>query len=288
MLYLSAHFLTAERSPISLLSAMEITGRAQPYWVVHSRVDAGGLVVAGLTVFRWLGVCRSRSPRWKTVIPCLTRGVAPESRGVLRPADRHVTLRARKGAAMDFVSPPYTFVLVDGIVAPRLFGAIYRRFAASVELNGDEDVLEFGCGSGGIAERLAPRLPNGSLTCVDISPPMVRIATRRLKRYDNVRCLVGRISELALAENAFDCIVIHNALHDVTESERPETAEILALTLRPGGTLYLREPTDPSHGMPPDSYRALLTAAGLTEARSSEKRVFILGSVFDATFVKPG
>jgi len=187
---------------------------------------------------------------------------------------------------MDFVNPPRIFVLVDGELAPRLFGGFYRRYVDAMELDGSEDVVEFGCGSGGIAERLAPRLPRGTLTCVDISPPMVRIARRRLQRYDNTRCLEGRIDELELADASYDLIVIHNALHDVTEQDQQATVAELVRLLRPGGRLELREPTKPSHGMAPSAYRQLLTGGGMTELRSKEYKVFPIGPVFDACFAK--
>jgi len=188
---------------------------------------------------------------------------------------------------MDFVNPPYVFVLMDGILGPRLFGASYRRYAETIELRGDEDVLEFGCGSGGVAERLAPRLPKGSLTCVDISPPMVEIAARRLKKYSNARCLVGRIENLALPESGFDLVVIHNALHDVAETERRATAATLVRLLKPGGRLHLREPTKLPHGLASDAYRALLVEAGLSEVRSHDDKSFLIGRAFDAVFARP-
>jgi len=188
---------------------------------------------------------------------------------------------------MDFVNPPYAFVLVDGILAPRMFGSFFRRYAASIELAGNEAVLEFGCGSGGISERLAPRLKEGAVTCFDISPPMIQIATRRMRKYNNVRCLVGSIEELALAESSFDVVVAHNALHDVPEEERSSTTTALVRTLAPGGMLYLREPTKPSHGLPATTYRALIGEAGLSEVRSREYKVFPIGPVFDAVFAKP-
>jgi len=189
---------------------------------------------------------------------------------------------------MDFVNPPWAFVLIDGWLAPRLFRSFYRRYAAGIELTGSEDVLEFGCGSGGIAEHLLQRLPDGSLMCADISPPMIRIAERRLAGYANASCRVGRIEDLTLPAASVDIVVIHNALHDIPEADRPETLRELARLLRPGGRLALREPTKPSHGMPATVYRTALTAAGLKEHRSSEYKVFPAGPVFDAVFVKPG
>lgn len=76
VLFLGAHFLTTERSPISLLSAMGITGREQPHWFALNRVDVGGFVLDGLVVLCWLGVYRSASRRWKTAIPWLACGGA--------------------------------------------------------------------------------------------------------------------------------------------------------------------------------------------------------------------
>jgi len=189
---------------------------------------------------------------------------------------------------MDFVHPSFAFVLVDGLIAPRLFASLYRDYAGTIELEGSEDLLEFGCGSGGIAERLAPRLTTGSLTCVDISPPMVRIATRRMAKHDHVKCLTGRIEDLALAGASYDVVVIHNALHDVTEDERASTVETLASLLRPGGRLYFREPTVQPHGLPTGEYHTLMQGAGLREVRSREGRRFPMGPFLEAVFERPG
>lgn len=187
---------------------------------------------------------------------------------------------------MDFVNPPFAFVLVDGVIAPRIFASFYRRYAATIELDGNEVVLEFGCGSGGISERLASRLGEGSLKCVDISPPMLRIAQRRLKKHNNVQCFVGRIEDLAVDRNSVDVVIIHNALHDVEGEERQATVDALVSTLKPGGRLCFREPTKPLHGLPVAEYREMMLKAGLSEARAREYKVFPIGWVFDAVFVK--
>ncbi len=190
---------------------------------------------------------------------------------------------------MDFENPDFLFVLVDGRLVPRLFPFFYRRYAETIELRGDESVLDFGAGSGGIAMHLAPRLKDGgSVTCVDICPPLVRIAEKRLRRYPNAKCLLGRIENLDLEAASFDRIVIHNALHDIPEGEREKTVAELARVLKTGGTLHLREPVKPSHGATPDEIRALMNGVGLSEERAREVRLFPIGPVFDAVFAKKG
>jgi len=190
---------------------------------------------------------------------------------------------------MDFENPDFLFVLIDGRLVPRLFPFFYRRYADTIDLTGSESVLDFGAGSGGIAMHLAPRLKDGgSVTCVDICPPLIRIAEKRLRRYSNARCLLGRIETHALDPGSFDRIVIHNALHDIPDDEREKTVAELARVLKPAGKLYLREPVKPSHGATPDGIRALMNGVGIEEERSSEYKLFPIGPVYDAVFAKKG
>lgn len=189
--------------------------------------------------------------------------------------------------SMDFTHPPRMFVFVDGVLAPRIFPFFYRGFASSIGLNGDENVLEFGGGSGGISERLAGRLKHGSLTCMDICPPMLEIAKRRLRKFPQARCLQGRIEDLDLRTGSLDVVVIHNALHDLPRSERSSVVRTLVSLLKPGGRLHFREPTKSPHGFPAATYRALMEEAGLEEAAGREYRRFPIGTVFHATFRKP-
>src|SRR4029077_11451509 len=49
-------------------------------------------------------------------------------------------------------------------------------------LRGDERVLDAGCGSGRVTERLLERLPDGRVVALDGSPSMIAEARRRLAR----------------------------------------------------------------------------------------------------------
>ncbi len=62
-------------------------------------------------------------------------------------------------------------------------------------------------------------------------------------------------------------------LHDVPPWDRPAIVAELARLLRPGGRLFLREPTGKKHGMPAAQARELFAAAGLTETLASEGKV---------------
>jgi len=178
-------------------------------------------------------------------------------------------------------------VLVNGLLAPRLFLHFYRRYADSLELAGNEAFLEIGCGSGGVSTHLARRLRRGgSLTCIDISPQMLRIARRRLRRHRHVVCRLGSLDSLSFPPGVFGGCVIHLVLHEIAPSQRASTLQAMAVALEPSARVFVREPTDLHDGMPADEIRRLFRATGFREARAREYRVVPAGHVYEAVYVR--
>ena len=103
-------------------------------------------------------------------------------------------------------------------------------------LVGDERVLDAGCGSGRVTERLLERLPRGRAVALDASPAMVAEARRRLARFgDRVAYLVADLGgPLPIAEPV-DAIVSTATFHWVPDHDA--LFRNLAAVLRPGGEL---------------------------------------------------
>jgi trans-aconitate 2-methyltransferase len=101
-----------------------------------------------------------------------------------------------------------------------------------LELRGDEAVIDAGCGSGRVAERLIDRLPSGSLLAVDASEAMIAKAQERLG--DQASYLVADLSELEVAEPV-DLIFSTATFHWILDHER--LFGRLRQALRPGGRL---------------------------------------------------
>ncbi|MEA2313935.1 MAG: trans-aconitate 2-methyltransferase [Solirubrobacteraceae bacterium] len=123
----------------------------------------------------------------------------------------------------------------DGLSYDRISGpmeALGRDVLARLELNGDETVLDAGCGSGRISEALLERLPNGRLIALDESPSMVAAARRRLDARAEVR--VGDLLALEL-EQPVDAILSTATFHWIADHERLFAR--LHSALRPGGQL---------------------------------------------------
>jgi trans-aconitate 2-methyltransferase len=110
--------------------------------------------------------------------------------------------------------------------------ALGREVLERLQLNGDELVLDAGCGSGRITETLIERLPRGGVIAVDESPSMVQAARERLGERADVREM--DLLELQL-EEPVDAILSTATFHWIKDHER--LFQRLHAALRPGGQL---------------------------------------------------
>jgi len=101
-----------------------------------------------------------------------------------------------------------------------------------LELDGDEDALDAGCGSGRVTEELINRLPEGGVLAVDASEGMVAKARERLG--ETASYLVADLSELEV-EEPVDLIFSTATFHWILDHDR--LFDRLCAALRPGGRL---------------------------------------------------
>ena len=166
----------------------------------------------------------------------------------------------------DFEHPSILFLLEDelkGLIGgPLLYNPYFKNFG----LEGDEKILDFGCGGGAGSRCLANLLnQDGHLTCVDISSYWIRKARKKLEKYSNVECEIGDIRKMNMPDFSFDVISIIHVIHDIDPADRQDTVSALSQKLKGKGTLFIRERTQEPHGMPVDEIRTLLSGAGLKE-----------------------
>lgn len=159
-----------------------------------------------------------------------------------------------------------------------------------LELAGDEDAIDAGCGSGRVTAELAKRLPGGSVLAVDASEAMIVKARERLG--ERASYLVADLAELQVGEPV-DLVFSTATFHWVPDHER--LFERLRAALRPGGRLiaqcggrgnirehaaaltevaalpefapYLTEAPDLWNFAGPEETEARLRAAGFARAR---------------------
>jgi ubiquinone/menaquinone biosynthesis C-methylase UbiE len=187
--------------------------------------------------------------------------------------ERRPELSSHEFKERDFEHPSALFVFEDmlkGLIGgPLLYYPYFKTFG----LKGNEKVLDFGCG-GGAGSRCLLKFLNqqGHLTCIDTSNFWIDKARKRLSRYSNVECRAGDIRELDIPDFVFDVISVFHVIHDILPAGRQDVVKALSRKLKAGGTLFVREPTKKSHGMPVEEIVALFSKAGLKETDRKETK----------------
>jgi SAM-dependent methyltransferase len=180
---------------------------------------------------------------------------------------------------------------LDATVAWLVGGRYYARFARDLALDGDEDVLDVGSGTGVCARAVARRLDRGTLTCQEIEPDLVGACARTLRRHPRVTILLGELPQLDLEPGRFDVVTIHFVLHDVAPARRGPLLQAVARTLAGDGRVVVREPTvgyrraAPGPGLPATELRRLASVAGLRERHGRDLDVRPTGPIREATLV---
>ena len=131
----------------------------------------------------------------------------------------------------------------DAVTYDRVAEPMTRWGATVLErlsLNGDETVLDCGCGSGRVTEQLVDRLPAGRVVALDASPNMLDEARRRLAPAgDRVSFLQADLLQLTPAmlgaDAPVDALFSTATFHWVQDHDR--LFANLAAVVRPGGQL---------------------------------------------------
>ncbi len=114
--------------------------------------------------------------------------------------------------------------------------AIIGKILDGAGLKAGMDVLDVACGTGVMIPYYLDRNA-GSVTAIDISPEMARIAA---KKFPEARVICGD-AETAVFDRKFDCVMIYNAFPHFPDPEA--LIRRLSYLLKPGGSLTV------AHGM---------------------------------------
>lgn len=157
------------------------------------------------------------------------------------------------------------------------------RILAELALEGDEQVLDVGCGRGLMLLAAAKKLNRGKASGIDLWPKQDQTgnsveATRENARLEGVEgridLVTGDMRKLPFPAKRFDVILSSYALHDVRDpAERRKALLEMARVLKPGGRVRI---LDTRHT---EEYVTALRDAGLVDVtRSKMSFLYILPS----------
>jgi len=168
---------------------------------------------------------------------------------------------------VDFDNPSVPFIIEDwlkNLIGEKIF---YKSLLSLVNIKGNENILDFGCGGGMGSKAIAKMLAkDGNITGIDTSKYWTDKAKKRLKDFPNVNILCGDIRNIDIPSQSFDIIFIFHVIHDIKPDERQDTVNALKDKLKDLGRIIIVEPVKFSHGISPDELELLMLNAGLKKS----------------------
>ena len=131
----------------------------------------------------------------------------------------------------DKVSPLYD--LFETVYNGKVYNGTGEKVA---ELTDPSDiVLECACGTGAITQYIAQKCKR--LLATDYSIGMLRQASKKCRKYENVSFRKADITDLRCPDNRFDQVVAGNVIHLLPEPEK--ALNELVRVVKPGGKIII-------------------------------------------------
>jgi arsenite methyltransferase len=127
---------------------------------------------------------------------------------------------------------------------------VWARILAGLQLRGDEDVLDLGCGRGALLLAAAKLLPDGRAVGIDLwradqtgnSPDATRRNAEREGVANRVELHTGDMTQLPFTDNTFDLVISNMAVHNIPSAVgRRAAIDEAVRVLRPGGRLAIAD-----------------------------------------------
>lgn len=126
--------------------------------------------------------------------------------------------------------------------ANRNLEEIHDTLIKLASLDGNEQVLDVGCGTGILTSRLAETLRERTVYGIDMGPQMIRISKKRAReKNQEIGYEVGGALNLPHANGKFDVVFTCLLLHLLEASEKELALREIYRVLRPEGTYISAE-----------------------------------------------
>ncbi|MEL6129755.1 MAG: class I SAM-dependent methyltransferase [Cyanobacteria bacterium J06627_3] len=183
--------------------------------------------------------------------------------------------------------------LYDCIFPSVFYQATHKRLLDYVELPKRCHVLDIGCGTGRLLNRLAAKYTDLQGTGLDFSPEMLRQARQSNRHRPRLIFVQGDVAPLRFADEQFDAVF--NTLSFLHYSEPEQVFAEVYRVLRPDGRFYLVDPAAAAGiwhlPVSPNGIRlyskTMRQQMGMQAGFECSKHQFLLGPNLLTIFIKP-
>jgi tRNA (cmo5U34)-methyltransferase len=98
-------------------------------------------------------------------------------------------------------------------------------------------ILDLGCGTGNISQKIKEKFPNAQITAVDLAENMIKMAKAKLSPYKDIEYIRADFRELEFQEE-YDAVVSSLALHHMSPEEQRSFYRRIIGFLKGGGVFY--------------------------------------------------
>ncbi|MBD2357093.1 class I SAM-dependent methyltransferase [Tolypothrix sp. FACHB-123] len=195
-----------------------------------------------------------------------------------------------KKQAFDLWAPSY-----DWLLPSVFYQSIHKRLLEYVDLPPQPHVLDLGCGTGRLLDRLAAKFPDLWGTGLDLSQKMVRVARQSNRHRPRLIFVEGKAESLPFADGQFNAVF--NTISFLHYLEPKQIFSEVSRVLSPDGRFYLVDTTAKSQ----PELNVTLGALGKVKFYSPQQRelmgataglacvghYYLLGPVLLTIFAKP-
>ena len=121
------------------------------------------------------------------------------------------------------------------------YQAVHQRLLEFVSLSENSLVLDLGCGTGKLLDRLGNRFPNIKAIGMDLSPQMLKQARANNRYHDRFIFTLGNATELPFANNQFDAVF--NTISFLHYPQPEVVLQEVSRVLKTQGYFYLADYT---------------------------------------------
>ncbi len=185
----------------------------------------------------------------------------------------------------------------DGLLTTIFYQTVHQRLLEFVQLSPQARVLDLGCGTGKLLQRLARRYPQMQGIGLDLSPQMLRLARKTNRFHPRLMFITGNAEALPFSDRQFEAVF--NCISFLHYPHPQQVFQEVARVLAPQGYFYLAD-FSPLMGQSrvafspggirfytPNQREAFAKQAGLRPVAHQYLLTSVVGSIFQKPSLYP-